>query len=700
MPWDQAEEVTFECEPGTLQQHKLATLQGAGRHPPEPRHRELQRRDSRINGRAHLSDEIYRAYGWARELGFPQINIDLIAGMVGETWDNWRDCVRKTIELAPDSVTIYQMELPFNTVYLEGIADRRADEPVDPADRRLADQAGLGRLRLRRDAARPAIDLSSAYTMVRNQAQCKFVYRDSLWHGADMFGTGVASFGHVNGVHVQNVDSLGALHRPCSNGRTAAGPGPAGDAGQLLMREMILQLKTGPAATRLLPAEVPGRHLAGVCRRFRRTSEGRHVGRSRRGSRIDSARPAAGGSFAADFFRSGIPGRKIYLTSIAVAYHRRPNLPNETSALMITPLVHPITPEELLEMPDTGSCELVDGRLVEKNVSTLSCLVEGLLYTKISVHCQANKLGPVWTGTVGRLFREFAITLSVAVAVSAFVSLTLTPMMCSRLLRSEREEKHGKFFRATEGFFKGMLNAYDRSLQWVLRRQGLTLGVAVVTAVATVLLYVFVPKGLLPEQDTGLINGITDAAQSISFKAMSARQHDIAEIVERDPDVASVASFVGAGTVNSTVNSGHLYINLKPRNQRKASAQEIIRRLSDATASVQGISLFMQAAQDVQIDSRVSRTQYQYTLEDSDSDELAAWSGKLLAKLRDSRNSPMSPATSRKAACKSVCRWIARKPRATMFCRRRLTTRFTTRSASGRSPQFSHSSTSIASFSK
>src|ERR1035438_5852633 len=158
------------------------------------------------------------------------------------------------------------------------------------------------------------------------------------------------------------------------------------------------------------------------------------------------------------------------------------------------------------------------------------------------------------TGIVGRLFREFAITLSVAVAVSAVVSLTLTPMMCSRLLRSEREEKHGRFFRATEGFFRGMLNAYDRSLQWVLRHQRFTLIVAAVTLVATILLYVFVPKGLLPEQDTGLITGVTDAAQSISFKAMSIRQHEIAEIVERDPDVQSVASFVGAGTVNSAIS--------------------------------------------------------------------------------------------------------------------------------------------------
>src|SRR2546425_8619414 len=235
------------------------------------------------------------------------------------------------------------------------------------------------------------------------------------------------------------------------------------------------------------------------------------------------------------------------------------------------------------------------------------------------------------TGIVGRLFREFAITLSVAVAVSALVSLTLTPMMCARLLRAQSEEKHGRFFQLTERFFKGMLDAYDRSLQWVLQHQRFTLAVAAATLVATVLLYVFVPKGLLPQQDTGLIIGVTDAAQSISFKAMVGRQREIADIARRDPDVQSVASFVGAGTVNATVNSGRLYINLKPRNQRNAGAAEIIERLRDATASVQGISLFMQAAQDVQIDSRVSRTQYQYTLQDADRSDLAEWATKLLA---------------------------------------------------------------------
>ena len=238
------------------------------------------------------------------------------------------------------------------------------------------------------------------------------------------------------------------------------------------------------------------------------------------------------------------------------------------------------------------------------------------------------------TGIVGRLFREFAITLSVAVAVSAFVSLTLTPMMCARLLRSESEEKHGKFFQLTEGFFKGMLGVYDRSLQWVLRHQLFTLFIAAATLVATVMLYVFIPKGLLPQQDTGLIVGVTDAAQSISYKAMVARQREIADIVRRDPDVKSVASFVGAGTVNATVNSGRLYINLNSLDKRTTSAADIINRLRAATESVHGITLFMQAAQDVQIDSRVSRTQYQYTLQDADSAELAEWGTKLLTKLQ------------------------------------------------------------------
>ncbi len=238
------------------------------------------------------------------------------------------------------------------------------------------------------------------------------------------------------------------------------------------------------------------------------------------------------------------------------------------------------------------------------------------------------------TGIVGRLFREFAITMSVAVVWSAIVSLTLTPMMCGRLLKAEKDEPHGRFYNATERMFKAMLDFYDRTLKWVLQRQFATLIVAIITLVATIWLYIIIPKGLLPLQDTGLIVGVTDAPQSISFKAMVERQRVVAEIVQKDPDVVSVASFVGAGTVNPTVNTGRLYLNLKPRDQRKASVSEIIDRLREATKDVQGISLLMQAVQDVQIDSRVSRTQYQYTLEDADETELAQWSEKLLAKLR------------------------------------------------------------------
>ena len=239
-------------------------------------------------------------------------------------------------------------------------------------------------------------------------------------------------------------------------------------------------------------------------------------------------------------------------------------------------------------------------------------------------------------GIVGRLFREFAITLSVAVAISAFVSLTLTPMMCARLLKPERESKPGRFYRVTEKMFRELLNAYDAGLRWVLGHQAFTLWVAIATLVATVWLYIVIPKGLLPLQDTGLIVGVTDASQSISFAAMIERQRVIADIVGKDPDVASVASFVGAGPVNATVNTGRLYINLKPRNQRKAGAGDIIDRLRDATRHVPGISLSMQAVQDVQIDSRVTRTQYQYTLQDADAAELAQWAPRLLDRLRAS----------------------------------------------------------------
>ena len=239
------------------------------------------------------------------------------------------------------------------------------------------------------------------------------------------------------------------------------------------------------------------------------------------------------------------------------------------------------------------------------------------------------------TGIVGRLFREFAITMSVAVGVSAFVSLTLTPMMCAKLLRSEKEEERehqGAFYRRTEEYWTRFSNLYERGLRWVFAHQRFVLIVAIITLVATILLYIVVPKGLLPQQDTGVIVGVTDAAENISFKAMLERVHAVSDIVRRDPDVASVSASVGAGTVNATINTARLYIVLKPHNER-ANAEKIIERLRNATRDVEGVSFFMQAAQDLQIDARVSRTQFQYILQDADAAELTEWTPKLVQKL-------------------------------------------------------------------
>ncbi len=237
------------------------------------------------------------------------------------------------------------------------------------------------------------------------------------------------------------------------------------------------------------------------------------------------------------------------------------------------------------------------------------------------------------TGIVGRLFHEFAITLSIAVTVSAIVSLTLTPMMCSRLLTPESETKQGRFYRATERGFHWMSSAYDRGLIWVLAHQFLTLMVAIATLILTIWLYIIIPKGLLPLQDTGLIVGVTDANQSISFRAMMDRQRAIAQRVRQDPDVTNVASYVGVGPVNATVNTGRMYIALKPRKQRSGVA-DIIERLRKSTADVPGITLSMQAVQDVQIDTRITRTQYQYTLQDFNEAELATWAPRLVEGLR------------------------------------------------------------------
>ena len=235
-------------------------------------------------------------------------------------------------------------------------------------------------------------------------------------------------------------------------------------------------------------------------------------------------------------------------------------------------------------------------------------------------------------GIIGRLFREFAVTLAIAIGVSAVLSLTLTAMMCAHLLRPH-EEPTG-VARAFERLFDRLVAFYDRTLRWVLSHQPLTLAVTIGTLALTIVLAFLVPKGFFPQQDTGLIVAVTEAAPDVSFKRMMGLQQAIAAAVREDPDVATVASFIGPDGTNPTVNSGRLSIALKPRSERKASAAEIIARLQARLAQVEGIRAFMQPVQDLQIETRVSRTQYQYTLEDADPDELAIWAPLVLEKLR------------------------------------------------------------------
>ena len=238
--WDQAEEVTFECEPGTLSQPKVATLAELGVTRLSLGVENFSDAVLEENGRAHLSGEVYKAWDWIRAAGFPNVNIDLISGMVGETWDNWRDCIAKTIELDPESVTIYQMELPFNTVYSKDILGNQIETPVAdwPTKRAWVEYAfeTLG-------AA--GYSVSSAYTMVKNKNKVNFSYRDNLWHGSDLLATGVASFGHASGVHYQNEPDWPNYIRRLEQGELPLARGMKPTPHQLLVREMILQLKTG-----------------------------------------------------------------------------------------------------------------------------------------------------------------------------------------------------------------------------------------------------------------------------------------------------------------------------------------------------------------------------------------------------------------------------------------------------------------------
>jgi multidrug efflux pump len=238
------------------------------------------------------------------------------------------------------------------------------------------------------------------------------------------------------------------------------------------------------------------------------------------------------------------------------------------------------------------------------------------------------------SGLVGRLFREFAVTLAIAIGISAILSLTLTAMMCAWILRPHAEAHPIWIARVFERGFSGLSRFYDRTLQIVLRHKTTTLLITLATLATTVVLAIQVPKGFFPVQDTGLIAAVTEAAPDVSFSKMMELQQRVADVVLRDPDVASVSSSIGADGVNPTTNSGRLAIALKPRDDRDASVTEIIDRLQPKLAEVEGVTVFLQPVQDLTVDARISRTQYQYTIEDPDPVELGTWAPKLLAGLR------------------------------------------------------------------
>jgi multidrug efflux pump len=235
---------------------------------------------------------------------------------------------------------------------------------------------------------------------------------------------------------------------------------------------------------------------------------------------------------------------------------------------------------------------------------------------------------------VGRLFREFAVTLAVTIVVSAVVSLTLTPMMSARILRHRPEEQQGRVYRASERVFERMIAFYGRTLKFVLGYQTITLLIALGTLLLTITLYILIPKGFFPVQDTGVIQGISQAPPAISSSAMAAKQQELAKAVLGDPAVESLSSFIGADGTNVTANSGRMSINLKPLDQRKISASDLIRRLKSRLDQVQGIQLFMEPVQNITVDDRVSRTQYQYTLEDPDANELNDWTSRFVDRLK------------------------------------------------------------------
>ncbi len=279
-------------------------------------------------------------------------------------------------------------------------------------------------------------------------------------------------------------------------------------------------------------------------------------------------------------------------------------------------------------------------RYIEDGISPMEAALQGaeqigFTILSLTVSLIAVLIPLLFMGDiVGRLFREFAITLSVTILISAVVSLTLTPMMCARLLHHKPESEQGALYRFSERVFQGIIAFYGRTLQVALRFQPITLLVAIGTLVATIWLFLIIPKGFFPVQDTGVILGVSEAPQSISFPAMADLQRSLARTILQDPAVQSLSSFIGIDGTNTTVNSGRIQINLKPLEVRKADASEVIRRLQPDLAKIEGIQLFMQPVQDLTVEDRVSRTQFQYTLEDPDSKELAEWAPRFIAKLQ------------------------------------------------------------------
>ena len=281
-------------------------------------------------------------------------------------------------------------------------------------------------------------------------------------------------------------------------------------------------------------------------------------------------------------------------------------------------------------------------RYIEQGQTTMPAALNGARQIGFTVISISTSLVAVFIpllfmgGLIGRLFHEFAVTLSLAILVSGVISLTLTPMMCSRFLKPESAYKtEGPFYRACERAFNWMLATYEHGLKWVLQHQGFMLLVALATFVATIGLYLAVPKGFFPQQDTGVMFGTTEAAQDVSFATMAKLQDRVARIVLADPAVDTVGSFIGGGGGGSTVNNGRLFISLKPVGERKVRVDAVIARLRRKLADVPGITLFLQAIQDIRVGGRLSKAQFQYTLQDADLNELNYWVPRLVSRLQE-----------------------------------------------------------------